>query len=205
MPELCVMRTGLRNSDIVWCENMRRIRWTGAKLHKENGGFSLVELIIVIAIISVLITTAVLSVSLVFSANAKTCANDIQRAVADCKVTTMGKSRAWLVIYRGSDGQLYGRMHAMEQKDGEAVGTYEEKLSDPEKLGGKRVSVTYTDAAGIVTELPEGESGGLTIEFDRSSGSFKDGTPKSIEVIGGNRHYELKFEKLTGKITVKQL
>ena len=68
-------------------ENSRRIS-------KNNRGFSLVELIIVIAIIAALIGTVILSVSMVFSANAKACSNDLQRAVADCKVTTMGKAKA---------------------------------------------------------------------------------------------------------------
>lgn len=173
---------------------------------QKNSGFSLVELIIVIAIISVLTVTAIFSVSMVFSANAKTCSNDIQRAVADCKVTTMGKSGAWLVIYRDLDGVLYGRMHVMEQKEGEAAGTYEEKLMEPEKLGGKRVSIQYQNETGTDgVELLAGEENGIRIEFDRSSGSFKDGTPKRLEVIGGNRHYELTFVSLTGKVLVKQI
>ena len=77
-------------------------------------GFSLVELIIVIAIMAVVIGTVVFSVSMVFSANAKTCCNNLQRAIADCKVTTMGKSEAWLVLYRGSDNQIYCQMYYNE-------------------------------------------------------------------------------------------
>ena len=176
------------------------------KLHNRNKGFSIVELIIVVAIIAALTTTAMLSISMIFSANAKTCANTIQRAVADCKVTTMGKSAAWLVIYREADGELYGQVHTMEQKQGEAAGTYEEIVHEPEKLGGKRVSITYTDDAGTdMGELPVGESNGIRIEFDRSSGSFKDGTIKSIDVTGGGRHYQLTLIKLTGKLSVTAL
>lgn len=77
-------------------------------------GFSLVELIIVIAIMAVVIGTVVFSVSMVFSANAKACCNNLQRAIADCKVTTMGKSEAWLVLYRGSDNQIYCQMYYNE-------------------------------------------------------------------------------------------
>lgn len=176
------------------------------KIHNKNGGFSIVELIIVVAIIAAITTTAMLSISMIFSANAKACANDIQRAVADCKVTTMGKSAAWLVIYRDTDGELYGQIHTMEQKQGEAIGTYEEIVHEPEKLGGKRVSITYTDDSGAdMGELPEGESNGIRIEFDRSSGSFKDGTVKSIDVAGGGKHYRLTLIKLTGKISSEVL
>lgn len=183
---------------------MKRDR-AAEQLHKGNGGFSLIELIIVIAIMAALIGTVVLSVSMVFSANAKTCSNNMQRAIADCKVTTMGKAGAWLVIYRETDGQVYSRLHVMEQKAGEAAGTYEETLSDPEKLGGKRVSVTYTDASGTdMGELMTGEANGIRIEFDRSSGSFKDNCPRTIDVQGGNRHYRMTLITLTGKLQVEQ-
>lgn len=185
---------------------MKRIWKEKRKLYSGNDGFSLVELIIVVAIMAALLTTVMLSISMVFSANAKACANSIQRAVADCKVTTMGKSAAWLIIYRDTDGVLYGQMHTMEQKSGEAVGTYEEVVQEPEKLGGKRVSITYTDESGAdMGELPVGESNGIRIEFDRSSGSFKDGTIKSIDIIGGNKHYQLTLIKLTGKLSIELL
>ena len=54
-------------------------------------------------------------------------------------------------------------------------------------------------------ELPVGESNGIRIEFDRSSGSFKDGTIKSIDIIGGNKHYQLTLIKLTGKLSIELL
>lgn len=123
-------------------------------------GFSLVELIIVIAIMAVVIGTVVFSVSMVFSANAKTCCNNLQRAIADCKVTTMGKSEAWLVLYRGSDNQIYCQMYYNEAViENDAEGNPKVKKNDdgnvimkavpaneePQKIGGKRVVVTYID------------------------------------------------------------
>ena len=109
------------------------------KLAKNNSGFSLVELIIVIAIIAALIGTVVLSVSMVFSANAKACSNDLQRAIADCKVTTMGKAQAWLIVYRGENGRIYSQLHIMEQKEGGTVGELEEITEEPQKIGGNRI------------------------------------------------------------------
>lgn len=185
-------------------------------------GFSLVELIIVIAIMTVVIGTVVFSVSMVFSANAKACCNNLQRAIADCKVTTMGKSEAWLVLYRGSDNQIYCQMYYNEAViENDAEGNPKVKKDDdgnvimkavpaneePQKIGGKRVVVTYNDTddteenehQDLLTDAKR-----LTIAFDRSSGSFKN-APKSMEIIGGNRHYHLEFNELTGKVTVKQI
>ena len=174
------------------------------KLAKNNSGFSLVELIIVIAIIAALIGTVVLSVSMVFSANAKACSNDLQREIADCKVTTMGKAQAWLIVYRGENGRIYSQLHIMEQKEGGTVGELEEITEEPQKIGGNRVSVTYTDASGTPDlELPTGAAAGIRIEFDRSSGSFKD-APLKMRIQGGSRDYKLDFIKLTGKIAVNR-
>ena len=171
------------------------------KLAKNNSGFSLVELIIVIAIIAALIGTVVLSVSMVFSANAKACSNDLQRAIADCKVTTMGKAQAWLIVYRGENDRIYSQLHIMEQKEGGEAGELVEVTEDLQKI---RVTVTYTDASGTPDlELPTGADAGIRIEFDRSSGSFKD-APQMIEIQGGHRDYKLDFIKLTGKIAVNQ-
>ena len=187
-------------------------------------GFSLVELIIVIAIMAVVIGTVVFSVSMVFSANAKACCNNLQRAIADCKVTTMGKSEAWLVLYRGSDNQIYCQMYYNEAViENDAEGNPKVKKDDagnvimkavpaneePQKIGGNRVEITYiyTDEyknRKPSSDLKKGVENGITIVFDRSSGSFKN-APKSMEIIGGNRHYHLEFNELTGKVTVKQI
>ena len=78
-----------------------------------------------------------------------------------------------------------------------------EVTEDPQKIGGNRVTVTYTDASGNVSELPTGADAGIRIEFDRSSGSFKE-APQQIRIHGGNRDYKLDFIKLTGKIAVNQ-
>ena len=52
---------------------------------QRNAGYSLVELIVVIAIIAVILATISYSAVMVFGANAKACANNLQRAIADCK------------------------------------------------------------------------------------------------------------------------
>lgn len=174
------------------------------KSGKNNSGFSLVELIIVIAIIAALIGTVILSVSMVFSANAKACSNDLQRAVADCKVTTMGKAQAWLIVYRGENGSIYSQLHIMEQKEGDEIGKLVDIPMEAQKIGGNRVSVTYTDASGTPElELPTGADAGIRIEFDRSSGSFKE-APQQIRIQGGSRDYKLDFIRLTGKIAVNR-
>jgi prepilin-type N-terminal cleavage/methylation domain-containing protein len=167
----------------------------------DNAGYSLVELIIVIAIIALLAVTLMFSVAMIFSANAKTCANALQSAISDCKVTTMGKADAYLEIYRGSDDNIYAKMYVKES------GATDYTEQEPEKIGGKRVTVTCIPegAGGSGTELTDGGTS-VTIRFDRASGSFAAADYANcagFEIQGGSKHYKLTMTKLTGKTALE--
>ena len=78
---------------------------------------------------------------------------------------------------------------------------------DGNVTGNGNIGYIYTDEyknEKPSSDLKKGVENGITIVFDRSSGSFKN-APKSMEIIGGNRHYHLEFNELTGKVTVKQI
>ena len=75
---------------------------------KNNGGFSLVELIVVIAISVVLIGAATISIRSVMGVEVKQCARNIESIINKTRVTTMGKDSAVLEIYKdASDGAYY--------------------------------------------------------------------------------------------------
>lgn len=168
---------------------------------KDNRGYSLVELIIVIAIIALIISTVFYSVMMVFSANSKSCANNIQRAIADCKVTTMGKASAYMELYRdGTDQNVYTRMYVMDSGSGAYV------PSDPQKVGTSRVYVAYTPKGGSETELTAGTK--IEIRFNRASGGFAEDKVsgdiyEKLHVQGGSKKYEIVLTELTGKSEVQ--
>ncbi len=167
----------------------------------NNGGYSLIELVIVLAIIAIIMSTVFYSIILIFSANAKSTANDIQRSIGDCKVTTMGRAAAYMELYRDSSNEnVYTRMYVMDSS-----GTY--VPSEPQKVGPRRVTVKYASSeAGIAeTELLAGDS--IQIWFDRATGGFADNVSHTfydcIRVEGGSKNYEIRLTKLTGKSEVK--
>ncbi|MDE6406598.1 MAG: prepilin-type N-terminal cleavage/methylation domain-containing protein [Lachnospiraceae bacterium] len=168
------------------------------KLH--NGGYSLIELVIVLAIIAIIMSTVFYSIILVFSANAKSTANDIQRSIGDCKVTTMGRSAAYMELYRNTEGNVYTQMYVMDSS-----GAY--VPSEPQKVGPNRVTVKYrvSGTGSTETELLAGDS--IQIWFDRASGGFKEDAGGNfydlIRVEGGSKNYEIRLTKLTGKSEVK--
>lgn len=163
----------------------------------NNDGYSIIELIIVLAIIAIIISTVFYSIILVFSANAKSCANNIQRSIGDCKVTTMGKSAAYMELYRDADQNVYTRMYVMD-----SGGSY--VPSEPQKVGTSRVYVAYTPEGGAETELLAGDK--IEIRFDRASGGFEEDASGNIyeklHVQGGSKKYEIVLTKLTGKSEV---
>lgn len=175
-------------------------------MNRKNGGYSLVEIVIVIAIMAILTGGLFFSVNLVFGANAKTCANDIRAAIAQNKVNAMGKSEAKVVIERdAANSCIYAT---------QLIGTYNKSTgilewntadSKREKIGNAKVYVEFTTKSGVSTELTPGDS--VEICFDRSTGSFKANDAgiiySEVLVEGGRRSFTVVMTELTGKVSVE--
>lgn len=182
-------------------------------MKQNNKGYSLVEIIIVIAIMSILTGGVFFSINMVFGANAKTCANDIKSAISQCKVNAMGKSDASLEIYRSDKDQcIYARQWIKE--------SYGWQPKEPEKISNAKVYVTYAYITAKDNYIELDDTKHIFIGFDRSSGAFKEaamlkesGGTVIIEgydpvyygffVGGGRRKYDIKLEELTGKVSIE--
>ncbi len=175
---------------------------------KNNKGYSLVELIIVIVIMALLSGTVLFSISMIFGASAKACANDIKEALAENKVTAMGKSEAKVEIYRdASDNNIYIIQWVKEG------GVWKPKKVDdagnavPEKVGNSRVYVAYEEKdSSTEVELTAGSS--LQLCYDRGNGGFSKKSEncilcEKIYVKGGSRSYVLTLTELTGKVELE--
>jgi len=180
-------------------------------LRQNNKGYSLVELIIVVAIITVLGGTVVYSISLIFSADAKGCAHSLSTALADTKINAMGREGAYLELKRDDNGDIWVTQWI---KKG---GAWSEATT-PQKIGTRRITVYYYPSGkkvsefepSIGTELAAGGSS-IYLSFDRSTGSYtesfklENGTTTSgsfysgFEIIGGSKDYLIELNKLTGK------
>lgn len=178
------------------------------RMEKNNSGFSIVELIIVIAIIAAVVTTAALSVGLVFSANARTCTNDIIGAISECKIATMsaGQGNVRLLLYRDDTGTIFSELQTLE------AGSWTTGNDGAEKIGARRCMVTTIDEDGKEVELGQRDNA-WEIYFNRSSGSFLENLDSGatatnvweIYVRGGSKNYHIHLERLTGKTTMELL
>ncbi len=161
---------------------------------KKNSGFSLVELVVLLAIMGILMAGGITAFGLIFSTSAKETTSKIDSALNKTKVEAMSRASASVEIYKDStDSSYYVRY------------TINGTTQNPIKVGSSRVNVAYVDSSGTTTTITG--SNNLIISFDRASGGFKpiSGTSnycKSIIVTSGAKTYTITCERLTGKTSI---
>lgn len=157
-------------------------------MEKNNKGFSLVELIVVIAIMAVALTVGSYSLSTIALANSKRCATEIKSALESARIESCrSNGELELSIFKGDDGGV------MMQVSGK----------EPKEISNSAVSVSYklhkTDDSYISLGTEK-----LTFVFDRSSGAIKGSSGcYQILVSGGGREYTITCYKNTGKIKME--
>lgn len=163
-------------------------------MKRNNRGFSLVELIVVVAILGVCVGIVAASISAISSSQARKCAASIDAALSRCRVSAMSRAgEVYLTLSVDGDGVV---TVAQYEKNGDAV---TEISSDA--VGSSRCGVSYqvkgaADAAAL-------DASGLTLSFDRDTGAFDftgnaKGVLTSITVSGGGRSYVITLDALTG-------
>ena len=166
----------------------------------DNRGLSLVELIVVIAIMVILTGLVATSIGIANSKPADEWANKVENNLLDLKVSCMGKYDAYLEIYR-----INGQVYAKQILTMDESGTTTEKLS---VVGGKNVTIAYEkDNSGSYTELPN-DGTVIRVKYDRSSGAFavppgSTGRISGIKCSKGDRTVELRLTLSTGKVKIQ--
>ncbi len=163
-----------------------------------NQGFSLVELIVVVAIIALIVGVFSIGYSVVGNKSVEQCAKRIETVLENCRNTTMGKLTCSVSFYI-SDGKL------MVDKEVNGEHTYSE-------LSGKDVTVQYLYWDHGVHGPADMPATPITITFNRASGSLEKqpvGGPTGREYVtgfrvsNGNNTLEISVDKLTGRVTVE--
>lgn len=168
-------------------------------MKKNNKGFSLVELIVVIAIMVILTGLISMGVGIAVSKPADECAAKIKSSLQSLRVTTMGKYDAHVEIYKKND-QIYVKEIRVEDQTG--TETTKESL-----VSGKGVQLFYEKGnSGTYTELTDGAAP-LLIYYNRSSGAFSNATTgyycTHIKITKGTKEALLTLYPLTGKIVTE--
>ena len=151
----------------------------------DDKGFSLVEIIIVIAVIGILSGVGISMLGLVGSTQVKDCSKEIVAQLESCRNCAFAYEESSFSLSCESDG-IYTTLSVKKK----GVVTEEKK-----KAGQKSISVYYILDNGTEVKLNEGEV--LTLSFNRASGSFN--LPKLT--IGG---VVTEADKYCTRIVVKK-
>lgn len=160
---------------------------------QNNKGFSLVEMIIVLAIMVILFVGAGAMMINWRSWNVSDCIEKIDTALGSAKIECMSKQSSLLHIWKES-GNYYLK-----------IGDGEEK-----KIGDEEVQIFYEDGS---KEIEITDTEGLKLDFDRKDGSYKqirtasDGTAvycTKITVKRKDKSMYIELERKTGKHSVRK-
>lgn len=166
----------------------------------NNNGFSLVEMIIVILLVSVVVGFMFMGVSVLNSRPVDECAKKLQIALQSNRNTTMGKLESNIKVFKEDD------YIKVEETINDNSGNNKTKKT---MIGERSVKVKYK-VTGVAEPIELTEVG-ITLVFDRSSGSLKkisgglyDGKYVEKFIISrGSKEMEVKIDHITGRISVE--
>lgn len=163
---------------------------------KNNKGVTLIELVIVVAILTVIVSASLIGFGFYSSYPAKQCANNLKTSLINGRIVALGKNDYKIYIGKETDGTVYIR-EDIDSGSGMVTG---EKI----KIGDKSVTVKYyvgTDPTPIV--ISNGNS--ISFSFKRETGGFDFGANPIITkiVVIKQKTFTLKLSRFTGKVTLE--
>ena len=169
----------------------------------DNSGFTLMEMIVVIAVIAAMLVIATLSISVVFSTDAKKAAASVSSALSTCRENN--RSREGKQTFLALKCDEAGRLEAALVVNG--------AISDTKRISSKNVSVTVdgtelsgdttlyvsfyrgTGGVGSLLEAPDSMSLSDTELDSRSGGDYGE-----IHIASGSKKYVVSVDMVTGRV-----
>lgn len=161
------------------------------KYLKDNRGVSLIELIVVLAIMMVLASLTTFSVRMLSSRSATQCAENMKISLEKNRTTVMGKKNGRIAFFRDADGNV-----CMQEEFNYSADVAFKPNSSSTRIGKREVEV-YCNGTALTTSP-------VIIEFSRS-GSIKSGAENlPIVIKKQSKEYEIIIDSITGKIEMKR-
>ena len=179
---------------------------------RDNKGFSLIELVVTVALMAIVTGFLAYSFSLVTGQEAKQCAGNLSTALDRAKnyaLTKSGSSDAYMELLKEPGGGYVVQFFvpAKPWQKNAVIGTADYVLQDTLDVGKSAVQITCLFEDGSTFSISQ--SSHLRIYYDRISGAFKkavwvdggtevEGSCRSITIERGKK-FELTLVEVTGK------
>lgn len=180
-------------------------------MRRDNRGLSLVEIIIVVAIMSIVGGSLIIGIGLATEKPADECAAKLQSILQSSRLAGMGKLDNRVEIYVKDDGYIYV-LEKVKVATGNGADDYKYQETET-RISERGITIEYILADNNTPITLDKDSAPLILSFDRSSGAFKDlslmGPGYSgkycykIIITKGTRVRVLTLARLTGKVTVE--
>lgn len=167
-------------------------------MKNDNRGVSLVEMIVIMAIMSILIGAGVLGLQMISTKPAKQLAYNIESAIENGRITALAKAAGGyeLKIHYDTSDKCYYLLETIEG------------VSFSKNIGGKGVEVKYR-LDGVIDPITIDGLGAndLVIKFNRATGGLdlSGSIVESIDISKSSKHFELTIYRLTGKVILREL
>ena len=173
---------------------------------KDNRGMSLVEIILVIALMIVVAGFTGYGVSLIGQRPVEECARKVEIVLNQNRTNSMGKKEAYLEFYMTDDGRAAFQecWKSVRDSDDSIVNRGAETVIGAADV---KMRFVYKDATGVESVVPMG-TGHIRVSFKRDSGSLVEetsgGVLDRIEIYKGEGYIKtVSIDKLTGKVTLQ--
>lgn len=141
-------------------------------MRADHKGYSLIEIIIVIALIGILSGITVISINTLTSGNLKSAATKINTTLESVRTQDMSYTKKpSLYFYQDSDGK-----YRMFVSNDTSVSLTSQQAKDAASFGNLTITLTFKDSTGAEQEISNLKGRLYQVNFNSNSGALKETT-----------------------------
>ena len=182
-----------------------------------NKGVSLIEMMIVVAIIMVTLFFFITGINYLFNLPCKQCSRELKAAIEKIRIDTMGRNAAGLRVYKNKNGVFIQELVSLQADKDEDKDRSEIVGNSEKRIGSRKVKVRILgeagwrdlDETGVVLAFKR-DTGGLYSSGDGHTIKYEGNTYSAeyiskFRVSSGSRTYLVSVGQLTGMVKIKDV